>query len=458
MPSRIFSVVTRNETVQLAVHDLTPGRRYNCTFQVGPHNWTFFGLPPAMAEMAFEAAYSPPAPPNRPISFWFWILLACLIVIIIVCIVFITYIKKHQNPKRPETTTGDWRAYKTELEDAGLVPVVRESELAFEGVLSTGRYGDVYKGRRRTSFEEVALTVLHGGHQSEEELKKRFFREALTWARVHKRHAGENAEAGGDRILDLIAICLQNSSDGTVLVAEYMNGGRCDDYLKQHRQHLDQYDALGIAKDIASACVYLSRRGFIHGDIGVRSVYIRLRKDDSRRPLVAKLGNFHATRHAEDPPTPWRTSDRYCAPEGFDGTSSPKTDIWSFGILVWELFMFFEVPENCAPLPYYPPINPQAPSDTVQLYVKDERHRIQCPDQWPNALSRILHSCWQYVPEERPTFGEVARALDGVHFHQAALSPSESHYGSMRRPGRSVVPKSTGSAEDQVPILHVDTE
>ena len=94
---------------------------------------------------------------------------------------------------------------------------------------------------------------------------------------------------------------------------------------------------------------------------------------------------------------PWPI--RWMAPESLDNREfSPATDVWSFGVLLWEM--------------YYPNQLPYAELNSVQVLSKVlSGHRLPIPPNYPSTVARIMKACWQREPEKRPSFLLISQTL-----------------------------------------------
>jgi serine/threonine protein kinase len=83
---------------------------------------------------------------------------------------------------------------------------------------------------------------------------------------------------------------------------------------------------------------------------------------------------------------------RWMAPESLHNREfSPATDVWSFGMLFWEM--------------YYPNQLPYTELNSVQVLSKVlSGHRLPIPPNYPPTVARIMKACWQREPEKRPSF------------------------------------------------------
>ena len=93
---------------------------------------------------------------------------------------------------------------------------------------------------------------------------------------------------------------------------------------------------------------------------------------------------------------------KWMAPEAlFDRKYTSKTDVWSYGVLLWEIFTLGDDPYPSVPV--------------EKLFAKLRKgHRMKRPPYAPPELYQIMLTCWQHVPEERPSFTELVEEIDGM--------------------------------------------
>ena len=90
---------------------------------------------------------------------------------------------------------------------------------------------------------------------------------------------------------------------------------------------------------------------------------------------------------------------RWMAPESLMKKEfSPASDVWSFGVIMWEMY-------NPSELPY-------KGMDNLQVAVGVNQHlRLPIPEAYPSTVVKIMKACWQHSPSKRPSFLLIAKLL-----------------------------------------------
>uniref|UniRef100_A0A8C4R8W2 Tyrosine-protein kinase n=1 Tax=Eptatretus burgeri TaxID=7764 RepID=A0A8C4R8W2_EPTBU len=175
------------------------------------------------------------------------------------------------------------------------------------------------------------------------------------------------------------------------IVTEFMGKGSLVDYLRSRgRSVITQKDLLRFALHVCQGMEYLESRKVVHRDLAARNVLV---SDDS----VAKVSDFGLAKQqalvcgdAEKLPVKWT------APEALNFTS--QSDVWSYGVLLWEIYSFGRVPY------------PRVPLKDVVVHIQ-RGHRMDAPDQCPPAIYDMMRECWNLEPTRRATFQELLKAL-----------------------------------------------
>ncbi|XP_056265859.1 fibroblast growth factor receptor 4 [Pseudoliparis swirei] len=214
-------------------------------------------------------------------------------------------------------------------------------------------------------------------------------------------------------IINLLGVCTQ---DGPLYVlVEYASKGSLREYLRARRppgmdytfdvtkvpeEQLTFKDLLSCAYQVARGMEYLASKRCIHRDLAARNVLVT---EDN----VMKIADFGLARgvHQIDyykKTTNGRLPVKWMAPEAlFDRVYTHQSDVWSFGVLMWEIFTLGGSP--------YPGI----PVEELFKLLK-EGHRMDKPSNCTHDLYMMMRECWHAVPTQRPTFKQLVEELDKV--------------------------------------------
>jgi serine/threonine protein kinase len=126
---------------------------------------------------------------------------------------------------------------------------------------------------------------------------------------------------------------------------------------------------------------------------------------------ICKVGDFGLLRELPKDDTTIYVSQtavalptRWMAPESLTKREfSPASDMWSFGVVMWEMC-------NPTELPYKDKNNMEV---TVGV---NQDLRLPIPDVYPPTVKKIMKACWQLSPSKRPSFLLIASLLTNVYF------------------------------------------
>jgi len=261
--------------------------------------------------------------------------------------------------------------------------------------LGEGAFGTVYGGEAliNSTWLAVAVKTLKIGSNAEDKLD--FLSEAETMKRFDH-----------DNIVKLLGVCTRR--EPAYAIMEFMLHGDLKTYLLSRRQLVSQSckeaedvnaQALTqMALDVAQGLRYLSNLKYVHRDLACRNCLVHAGK-------TVKIGDFGMTRPLYDSDY-YRFNKRgmfpvrWMAPESLtDGIFSAASDVWSYGVLLYEIMSF-------GSFPY------QGLSNRQVLNFVKSGNRITLPKGCPLKVQELIRSCWTLNAQQRITVEEIVDILD----------------------------------------------
>ncbi|XP_049319381.1 tyrosine-protein kinase receptor [Astyanax mexicanus] len=263
--------------------------------------------------------------------------------------------------------------------------------------LGHGAFGEVYEGQvlgmnGENTAMQVAIKTLPEICSEQDEMD--FLMEALIMSKFNHQN-----------IVRCIGVSLQILP--RFILLELMTGGDLKSFLRQNRPKANQsssltmLELLHMARDIAFGCQYLEENHFIHRDIAARNCLLTCPGPER----VAKIGDFGMARDIYRA-SYYRKGGRamlpvkWMPPEAFlEGIFTCKTDTWSFGVLLWEIFSLGYMPYPCK-------------TNQEVLEFVTSGGRMDPPKSCPGPVYRIMTQCWQHCPEHRPNFSTILERIN----------------------------------------------
>uniref|UniRef100_A0A3Q1AMC6 Tyrosine-protein kinase n=1 Tax=Amphiprion ocellaris TaxID=80972 RepID=A0A3Q1AMC6_AMPOC len=202
-----------------------------------------------------------------------------------------------------------------------------------------------------------------------------------------------------DRLVRLYAVVTK--TEPIYIITEYMANGSLLDFLKGDLGCKVQLPKLiDFSAQIAEGMAYIERKNYIHRDLRAANVLVS-------ESLLCKIADFGLARVIEDDEYSAREGAKFpikwTAPEAINyGTFTIKSDMWSFGVLLYEIITYGKIP--------YPGMTKGEVMSSVQ-----RGYRMPQPDNCPKELYDIMMSCWKNRPEDRPTFEYMQSVLDDFY-------------------------------------------
>jgi len=320
-------------------------------------------------------------------------------------------------------------------------------------VLGEGNFGRVWKAEAQ-DIAGYSGTLVVAVKTSKENAPEKEKSDLIQEMKIMQQIGGTHPN-----IVTLLGIC--TDKDPCLLILEYVKYGKLLTHLREQRGRDSLFDGLGdpagdinllgdddsddgrhghrrkdsgsgnvTAKDltkyaygVAKGMEFLGSKGIIHRDIAARNILL----DHNR---VCKISDFGLSRNLADTgsemyeqKTKGALPIRWMAPESlYFSVFTPKSDVWSFGILMWEIVTLGSTP--------YPGMGARE----VMRRVRDG-YRLERPGHCHPELYKIIAKCWAGDMNKRPDFTELrqglAKLLEDQHGYIDLLNIPENKYFSM---------------------------
>lgn len=215
-------------------------------------------------------------------------------------------------------------------------------------------------------------------------------------------------------IVRLLAVCIY--SDPLCMITEYMENGDLNQFLSKHEPEgqlallsnaptVSFENLCYMATQIASGMKYLSSLNFVHRDLATRNCLvgknytIKIADFGMSRNLYS--GDYYRIQGRAVLPIRWMSWESILL-----GKFTTASDVWAFGVTLWEILNF------CKEQPYSQLTDEQVIENTGEFF-RDQKRQIYLPQPvlCPDALYRVMLSCWRRNTKDRPSFQEIHRAL-----------------------------------------------
>ncbi|XP_072035066.1 tyrosine-protein kinase HTK16-like isoform X2 [Amphiura filiformis] len=244
--------------------------------------------------------------------------------------------------------------------------------------IGQGEFGSVLEGTWKDSKGHKYKVALKTLHQDQLQTgKKEFLREAKVMCGLD--HAC---------IVKLLGVCM---GPPLMLVQQLVSMGSLLDFLIDHSQDVSEYELKLWAAQIACGMMYLEHKKFVHRDLAARNILLASKE----QAKISDFGLSRATGEHNDyyrATTGGRWPVKWYAPESiYFGTFSHASDVWSYGVTLWEMYTYGDQPYG------------EMMGAEVIKQIEDGK-RLSQPDGCPQKVYEIMMRCWSYKPNRRPTF------------------------------------------------------
>ncbi|XP_066256527.1 epidermal growth factor receptor isoform X2 [Euwallacea similis] len=268
------------------------------------------------------------------------------------------------------------------LPNAAQLRMIKETEIRKANKLGCGAFGVVYQGVWAVDGEHstkipVAIKILRDDANSN--LSKEFLSEAYIMASVDHPN-----------LLKLLGVCMTSQ---LMLITQLMPLGCLLEFVRKNRDKIDSKRMLNWCTQIARGMAYLEEKRFVHRDLAARNVLVQ-------KPSCVKITDFGLAKLLDYNEEEYRADGgkmpiKWLALECIQHRIfTHKSDVWAFGVTVWELLTFGEKPYDNVPA-----------RDVPELLESGER--LPQPSIATIDVYMIMVKCWMLDAESRPCFKEL---------------------------------------------------
>lgn len=283
--------------------------------------------------------------------------------------------------------------------------LIKRKDIIFGKEMGKGSSGTVYSGEwrgQKIAIKELSRDLFHERTKTLGEVK------LAMGLRPHKN------------VIQILGVCL--TKDNIYIVMSKMHTS-LDKIVYNPKKHakLSLYDMYRFASGICAGMIHLLYEGICHRDLAARNICLS-------KESVPAITDFGLSRkllstgsgvtESQMGPVAWM------APENFHQRYSSKSDVWSFGIVIYEI------------------VAGKPPHDTyndlfdLALKIRDQNLRPTIPEDCDQGLADIMEMCWRPNPADRPTFQELSVILknrmnsieESEKIEKVVITDSEENY------------------------------
>ncbi|XP_019644414.1 PREDICTED: uncharacterized protein LOC109485312 [Branchiostoma belcheri] len=269
--------------------------------------------------------------------------------------------------------------------------LIDRERVFLEAVIGKGFFGLVFKGKLKSGEgkDEMDVAVKTLKHASNSDELEAFLGEGIMMK-----------DFNHPNVLTLIGVCMA-ADEPPLVILPFMAHGDLATFLRDPDKTLTRRDLLTFGRDIARGMAYLSDLKFVHRDLAARNCML----DDTLTVKVADFGlsrDIYEREYYSSGDKRAKLPVKWMAIESLtDGIYSTKTDVWSYGVVLWEIWTRGVIP--------YPDVD----NMDVTEYLLQGR-RLRKPRHCQEALYQTMLRCWSSEPEDRPTFSELVAEMEAI--------------------------------------------
>ncbi|XP_062252142.1 tyrosine-protein kinase ZAP-70 [Platichthys flesus] len=267
---------------------------------------------------------------------------------------------------------------------------IQRSQLLIDEVeLGCGNFGSVKKGVLKTDAGQIDVAIKVLKNENEKMVKEEMMREAEIMHQLNNPF-----------IVRMLGLC---NAESLMLVMEMAAAGPLHKFLSTNKDNVTAENIVDLMHQVSMGMKYLEEKNFVHRDLAARNVLLVSKQfakisDFGLSKALGADDNYYKARTAGKWPLKWY------APEciNFHKFSS-KSDVWSFGITMWEAFSYGGKPYR------------KMKGPDVTRFI-EAGNRMECPPACSERMYAVMNECWTYKHEDRPDFKKVEETMRSYHY------------------------------------------
>ncbi|XP_073685469.1 tyrosine-protein kinase SYK isoform X1 [Garra rufa] len=295
-------------------------------------------------------------------------------------------------PNTTEAMPMDTQVYESPYADPEELrsTTVKRCDLTLEdGELGSGNFGTVLRGvyQMKKTQKVVAVKILKNDDNNAA-VKEEMLREANVMQQLDNPY-----------IVRMIGIC---EAENLMLVMELAELGPLHKFLQKNK-HISMKNITELVHQVSMGMKYLEEHNFVHRDLAARNVllvtqhYAKISDFGLSKALAEEENYYKAKGHGKWPL-------KWYAPECMNYLKfSSKSDVWSFGVLMWEAFSYGQKPYKG-----------MKGNEVIQMIENGDR--MSAPADCPAEMYDLMKKCWTYKADERPGFSVVEPRLRHYYY------------------------------------------
>ncbi|KAM7268045.1 hypothetical protein ACFE04_010211 [Oxalis oulophora] len=272
-----------------------------------------------------------------------------------------------------------------------LTATIKSSDLEYVKELGSGTYGTVFHGKWKGSdvaIKRLKPSCFAEGSKEQDRLVADFWKEAHMLGQLHHPN-----------IVAFYGVVSDGPVTNLATVTEYLVNGSLKQVLKRKDRTIDRRKRLILAMGAAFGMEYLHEKNIVHFDLKSHNFLVNMR--DPQRP-ICKIGDLGLSKIKQRTLVSGgvRGTIPWMAPELLNSKNlvTEKVDVYSFGIVMWELLTGEEPYANMR-------------SEEIIAGIIMGSLRPEIPTWCDPAWGSLMERCWSSDPNSRPSFTEIAKEL-----------------------------------------------